>query len=789
MFDLVQRPRLKGRSSLHGKRSAWLSVEALEDRCVPSITLVSRSINATAGTAFTGTVATFTDSNPSAVAANYSGVISWGDTAVSPGDGNAVHIVADPVTAGQFDVQGTHTYSQPGSFSIQATVSDNQGNTATATAFYSQTNLVTDNQANLAADGFAPAAHVDPNLINPWGISFTPTGEFWVANHNTGTSTLYDGSGATVGPAVTIPVADGGTGNATGNPVSPAPVTGTVANTTADFNVAGPGTAAQFIFASEDATISAWNGGASAVTKVDNADFTNGPVYKGLAIGSNASGNFLYAANFRSGTVDMFDKNFQKVTLGQGGFGTFTDPTGDLAGFAPFGIQSISGKIYVTYAKQDAARHTDVAGAGNGFIDVFDTSGNFVKRLTSHGELNSPWGLTLAPSTFGTFANDLLVGNFRDGRILAFDPGSGAFAGALKGPNTQPIVLGGIWGLAFGNNGGAGSASTLYFLAGINHSTHGLFGSQTFVPATGGTATVVPQSFVYDAATKTLTITGSSFAYTQATTADAAGTHTTYTFTMDGKTSSFPDTQLSRVVVNGQGANATAMLVTSDTYTGTDGQTHETVEAITMGNGTGMVQKTDSHGNGINFLELSGFHTVFAAAGHSDPGLINGTPGMVNIFVSAGSYSYMNSGGAFYYITGAKYVYSFAAAPADIAYHYDGSGPSTMVALGTKYSYMFGTDGGQSFFNEAVGFTFNEGLARHSGQDLAYFYDSPGNDVFMGFTFFSQMSSMTAAGAFAEYVSASDFAHVYAFSLVGGNDTASIFDANQNTVFGFRRVM
>ena len=398
-----------------------LNVECLEDRTVPSITLASANFSATVGTAFNGTVATFTDSNAGAVASNFTGTINWGDSATSPGDGNAVQILADPVTSGQFNVKGTHTYTAAGSFTVTATVTDNLGNSSTATAFYSQANLVTDNQANLATAGFTAAAHVNPNLVNPWGISFAPSGPFWIANNGTGTTTLYDGTGTTQGGTITIP-ASSNTGA-----TSPAPVTGTVANTTSDFDVAGPGTSALFIFATTDGTIAAWYAGSSATIEVNNTNFTTGPVYKGLAIGSNSNGNFLYAADFRTGTIDVFDKNFQPVTLGQGGFGTFTDPT-LTAGFAPFNVQNLGGKLYVTYALQNAAKNSDVGGAGNGFVNVFDTSGNFIKRLMSNGPLDSPWGLAIAPSTFGSFANDLLVGNFKGGNINAFDPNTGSLS-------------------------------------------------------------------------------------------------------------------------------------------------------------------------------------------------------------------------------------------------------------------------------------------------------------------------------------------------------------------------
>jgi uncharacterized protein (TIGR03118 family) len=240
--------------------------------------------------------------------------------------------------------------------------------------------------------------------------------------------------------------------------------------------VSGPG---QFIFATEDGTISGWNPNVDlthAILSVDNANVTSGPVYKGLAMGHNRSGNFLFAANFRFGTVDVYNATFAKV-------GSFTDsqllkdcPLPNQC-FAPFGIQNIAGNLYVTYALQNAAKHDDVAGPGNGFVDVFDTTGNLIRRFASHGPLNSPWGLAVAPANFGKFSNDVLVGNFGDGHINAFDPSTGVFLGQLRDENGQAITNSGLWGVAFGNGGLAGDTNTLFFCAGINDEADGLFGS------------------------------------------------------------------------------------------------------------------------------------------------------------------------------------------------------------------------------------------------------------------------------------------------------------------------
>ncbi len=328
-------------------------------------------------------------------------------------------------------------------------------------------------QINLISDQANMARVTDPNLVNSWGIASTASSPFWIADNGTGLSTVYDSNGHPI-PAskplvVTIPPPNGGT--------PPAAPTGIVANTTSGFVVSsgsGSGPAA-FLFATEDGTISGWNpkaNGTNAILEVDNS--ASGAVYKGLALATTSSGSFLYAANFNAGRIDVFDSTFKPTTLA----GKFTDPTGDIpANFAPFGIQLIGNQLYVTYAQQNAAKHDDVAGAGSGFVDVFDTSGNFVKRLTAHGNLNSPWGLAQAPALFGALSNAILVGNFGDGHINAYDPNTGALVGSLNNASGSPIVIDGLWGLRFGNGANAGDPLRLYFSAGPAGETHGLFGS------------------------------------------------------------------------------------------------------------------------------------------------------------------------------------------------------------------------------------------------------------------------------------------------------------------------
>jgi len=320
----------------------------------------------------------------------------------------------------------------------------------------------------LASAGFAPAAHTDTNLVNPWGIALSASSPFWIADNGTGASSLYDGSGNPQALVVTIP-ASGNIGA-----TSPAPVTGAVFNGTSDFVVTNGSTTgpARFIFATEDGTIAAWNSGTQATLTVDNNNFSTGRVFKGLAIGSSSGSNYLYATDFRGGAVRVYDKNYAPATLP----GSFADANLP-AGFAPFGIANIGDRLYVTYALQNGSKHDDVAGPGNGYVDVFDTSGNLIRRLASQSSLNSPWGLALAPCTFGDAAGDLLVGNFGDGRINVINPAFGGIVGMLDDSSGKEISVSGLWGLAFGNGGTGGDPRTLYFTAGINHESDGLFGA------------------------------------------------------------------------------------------------------------------------------------------------------------------------------------------------------------------------------------------------------------------------------------------------------------------------
>lgn len=329
-------------------------------------------------------------------------------------------------------------------------------------AGYQQTNLVSD------VPGLAMVT--DPNLVNAWGMSLGPNTFIWVSDNGTGVATLYDGSGTPQSLVVTIPAPTGGSG-------ASAP-TGQVFNDGPGFQISG--NSALFIFVTEDGTISGWNpmlaDKTHAVLEVDRSGI--GAVYKGVAL--NNAKDRLYATNFRFGTIEVFDTSWTLVD-------SFTDPNTP-PGYAPFNIQNLDGTLYVTFAKQDQQRHDDDAGPGHGFVDVLDPATNTFTRLISghpgKAPLNSPWGLALAPAPgFGEFSGALLVGNFGDGAIHAFDPSTGALLGRLGHSHGGPIKIDGLWALVFGKGGASnGPTTTLFFTAGPNHESHGLFGTLEATP-------------------------------------------------------------------------------------------------------------------------------------------------------------------------------------------------------------------------------------------------------------------------------------------------------------------
>jgi len=322
-------------------------------------------------------------------------------------------------------------------------------------------------QTNLVSDLPGLAQLTDPDLVNPWGMAAGPATPVWVADNGTDKATIYPGfvNGSPISKAPLVVNIPGG-----------AP-TGQVFNGTPGFVVrsgaaSGP---ALFLFNSEAGLVTGWNPGVPPPppsTQAQVGASVPHAIYKGLALATTSAGSFLYAADFHHGRIDVFDAGFNLVHLS----GRFQDRKLP-RGYAPFNVQELGGRLYVAYAKQDAAREDEVAGPGRGFVDVYSTSGHLLRRLVRRGHLNAPWGLVLAPAAgFGRFSGDLLVGNFGDGRINAYDPRTGAFRGRLRHEDGRPIEIEGLWALRFGN-GVTGDPTTLLFTAGIDDEAHGLFGA------------------------------------------------------------------------------------------------------------------------------------------------------------------------------------------------------------------------------------------------------------------------------------------------------------------------
>jgi uncharacterized protein (TIGR03118 family) len=377
---------------------------------------------------------------------------------------------------------------------------------------YNQKNLVSDLVQPNNADG--SKVILDPNLKNPWGMTRSAGSPWWIGNNNSGTSSLYDGNGNPINifpdPAgsvfdnfVIVPppgFAKPGTQSAP---------TGVVFNGSPTDFILDKGTPAGkqaiFIFATEDGTISGWNPvtnipagshppSINPVLEVDNSDggSAKGAVYKGATSAEVDGKKFLYVTNFRTARVEVYGSNFKPVNLGEDAF----DPDGDgdrdggdrdservPRGFAPFNIQNIGGSLFVTYAKQDAARHDPVGGDGFGFVEIFTPTGKHIGHLQHGPWMNAPWGVVWTPRDFGKFSNSILVGNFRSGWIASFNGFTHKFEGFVQNPDNSLVFLDGIWSLTFGNNGNAGSSNTLFFTAGLNGEQDGLFGTLTPVPA------------------------------------------------------------------------------------------------------------------------------------------------------------------------------------------------------------------------------------------------------------------------------------------------------------------
>jgi len=412
---------------------------------------------------------------PTSVVLGKSATLTWSSSTGTTCSASGAWSGNEPVSGTQSvtpGATGTLTYTlsctggaYSGSGQASATV------TVTPPSAFSATSLT----ADTAGTG---ALVTDANLLNAWGVAFGPTSFAWVANNHTETSTLYDGNGkaqpAAAPLVVHLPASLGG--------VSFDP-TGIVYSGSTDFVVAAGGKTgpARFIFDGEGGMIAGWSSGVDAANAVTMYTDAGGAVYKGLAIASNGSGNFIYATDFHNNRIDVFDASFTKQASTATSF-SFTDPTLP-AGYAPFGIQAIANgaggatQLYVSYAQQAPPGNDNASGAGLGLVDIFDTNGTFVKHLVPvGGVLNGPWGMALAPADFGTLGNTLLVGNFGDGKINAFDPASGQLVGAVKDAAGTPFALPGLWGIAFGNDHNNQPHNTLFFAAGTNDEANGEYG-------------------------------------------------------------------------------------------------------------------------------------------------------------------------------------------------------------------------------------------------------------------------------------------------------------------------
>jgi uncharacterized protein (TIGR03118 family) len=326
----------------------------------------------------------------------------------------------------------------------------------------SVTNLVTDDQAA------HPAQVTDPGLLNAWGISYSSTSPFWVSSNGAGTSTLYRVDPATQATTkVPLTVAIPGAGSVTGQV----------------FNAGGAGqfNGNAFLFVSEDGTVSGWRG--SLGTTAETLATTVNGIYKGAAFANVGGNSYLYAADFGRGSIDVFKGNAAAANL----TGSFSDASLP-SGYVPFNVQTLDNSLFVTYALREGSSTDETAGAGFGYVDRYDLQGNLVARVASGGVLDAPWGLAIAPSSFGALAGSLLVGNFGDGRISAYDLATDSFLGQLNGAGGQPVAIDGLWALSVGNDGSAGSSRSLYFTAGPDDESHGLFGVMQAVPEPGGIA-------------------------------------------------------------------------------------------------------------------------------------------------------------------------------------------------------------------------------------------------------------------------------------------------------------
>jgi uncharacterized protein (TIGR03118 family) len=395
-------------------------------------------------------------------------------------------------------------------------------------------------QTNLTSDTPGLAANTDPELVNPWGIAFFPGQTFWIADNNSGFSTLYNPQGMNAGSfQVPAPVGDA-------NPATPTGIVANVAST--GFNVNGK--PALFIFDSEDGTVSAWNGSDPITTVVDNSKA--GAVYKGLAlVNLGQTGTFLLAANFNSGNVDVFDSSFNPTHL----TGTLVDPQLP-AGYAPFGIHVLNQELFITYALQDQAKHDPVHQAGAGYVDIFNLNGGFSQRLVSQGNLNAPWGVVIPPSGFGPFGGKVLVGEFGNGVIDVYDMATGSLIDQMKDGTGAVITNASMWDMVFGGGGSSGDPKTLYITAGLANEQHGVFAAIT----ANATAPPTGADFSISASPTTATVAIGQATTIQVTVSGLNGFNSAVQFTCSGEPANSQCTFSPSSVTPASGEKATTTL-------------------------------------------------------------------------------------------------------------------------------------------------------------------------------------------------------------------------------------
>jgi uncharacterized protein (TIGR03118 family) len=417
-------------------------------------------------------------------------------------------------------------------------------------------------QTNLVSDTAGMAANLDAKLVNPWGISFIPGNPFWISDNNSGFTTLYDQNGALKG-SFTVPPPNGSS-----NPATPTGIVAPASGMT--FNVSGQ--PALFIFDTEDGTISAWTGGASVTLVVDNSMIPSaaiGAVYKGLTLIKNTTGSFLLATNFRSGKVEVFDTGFKQTQIL--GAGAFNDPAlpavpagSGSPGYAPFGIKAINvnntAMVVVTYALQDSPMHDPLHIAGAGLVDLFAADGTMLRRITSDSHLNAPWGVVIPPASFGSFgaSGNLLVGNFGDGKINAYNFASGAFVDQMKDQNGTPITNVSLWDMVFGGGGSSGDVNTMYITAGLANEGHGLFSAITANASSAPTG-----DFNINASPSTLTISAGQTASFTATVGGLNGFNSAVTLTCSGQPVNSTCSFSPASVTPASGGMATSMMTIS----------------------------------------------------------------------------------------------------------------------------------------------------------------------------------------------------------------------------------